>query len=200
MDFLKSVKTVLHIGANTGQERDLYKDLKVFWVEPIPEVFIQLCNNIKDYPNQRAFQDLILDKDDVQYVFHVATNNGASSSILDFKFHADIWPMVKYTKDIILNSVTLATLIKRESLDIGEAALILDTQGSELKVLQGCGDYLNLFRWIKTEAADFESYENACMIADIVDFIKPRFEEVSRVKFAEHPISGAYYDILFERK
>src|SRR5215472_4628952 len=38
--FLRGVSGVIHVGANTGQERELYEKfgLHVVWIEPIPEV------------------------------------------------------------------------------------------------------------------------------------------------------------------
>jgi hypothetical protein len=39
--YLRKVRGVIHVGANEGQERDLYAafGLNVIWIEPIPEVF-----------------------------------------------------------------------------------------------------------------------------------------------------------------
>lgn len=47
--FLKKVKGIIHVGANTGQEMELYAKYKlpVVWIEPIPEVFETLQNNLK---------------------------------------------------------------------------------------------------------------------------------------------------------
>ncbi|GMR17054.1 MAG: hypothetical protein BMS9Abin32_108 [Gammaproteobacteria bacterium] len=54
--FLRFAGGVVHVGANSGQERDLYAlfDLPVLWVEPIAEVFRELQANIAGYPQQRA--------------------------------------------------------------------------------------------------------------------------------------------------
>ena len=40
-DFLRDVTGVVHVGANTGQERDKYArhGLSVIWVEPIPDIY-----------------------------------------------------------------------------------------------------------------------------------------------------------------
>ena len=48
--FLWDCDGVVHIGANTGQERDMYHrlGLRVLWVEPIPSVFAQLRENLTD--------------------------------------------------------------------------------------------------------------------------------------------------------
>src|SRR5262245_63919006 len=94
--FLKHVRGVVHIGANTGQERDIYYDLPVLWVEPLEEAFTALQKNIAGYPKQQAYRYLLTDKDGIEYDFGVANNGGQSSSIFDFHLHKEIWPQVGY--------------------------------------------------------------------------------------------------------
>src|SRR6185295_11443255 len=171
--FLRKVSGVIHVGANTGQERELYKKhgLRVIWVEPIPEVFEKLKLNLTDFPQQRALQYLVSDQDNAQYQFHVANNDGASSSILELKHHKDIWPEVAYERTLALKSKTLASILAEERIDPREYdALIMDTQGSELLVLKGAGALLQHFRYIKTEVPDFESYAGCCQLSTIASF------------------------------
>lgn len=69
--FLKYVSGVIHVGANAGQERELYNKfgLRVVWIEPIPQVFEALKANLREFPNQRAIQCLVTDRDDEEYQF-----------------------------------------------------------------------------------------------------------------------------------
>jgi FkbM family methyltransferase len=202
--YLRRTSGVIHVGANTGQERTLYEKygLRVIWIEPIPEIFETLKANLQSHPRQSAFQYLVTDKDDAEYAFHVSNNSGASSSILDLKLHKDIWPEVSYDKTITLRSTTLVSLLKNEHIDTTDYdALIMDTQGSELLVLKGAAPVLHMFRFIKTEVSDFESYAGGCQLRDIDLFLKEHgFEEISRNRFAEGAKSGSYYDIVYERK
>ena len=199
--FLDHALGVIHVGANSGQEKELYRhyNLKVAWVEPIPEVFAQLEVNIKDFPKQKAYQYLITDQHNKEYQFNVANNFGASSSILEFKQHKDIWPNVKFEGKINLTSVTLKTFIKNENIDLSKFdTLIMDTQGSELLVLKGAEDLLNHFQFIKTEAADFEAYENCCQVKDLDRYLATfNFKQISKDIFAERDQGGKYYDILY---
>lgn len=201
--FLKNVSGVIHIGANTGQEVDEYGQyaLAVIWVEPIPEVFRALKKNIIKYPKQKAFKYLLLDSDDKDIEFKIANNNGQSSSIFDFGQHTKIWPDIYYTKTIHLKSSTLTNLVKREKIDIKKyQALVLDTQGSELLILKGASELLKNFRYIKTEAPDFESYLGCCLIQDISNFlIGFGFNEIIRSKQAGRKGVGTYYDVVYER-
>ena len=201
--FLKDISGVVHVGANIGQERERYNNygLSVIWVEPIPDVFERLNKNIKPYNNQLAIQALITDLDDKQYEFHIANNDGASSSIYELKHHKDIWPSVNYQKSISIKSTTLTSLFKNKSIDISKyQALIMDTQGSQLLVLKGSIPILNRFKYVKTDVADFESYKGCCQLLEIIDFMNEHgFKEHSRKKFAQRAAGGNYYDIIFEK-
>jgi FkbM family methyltransferase len=202
--FLQKISGVIHVGANIGQERDLYDkfDLRVIWIEPIPEVFETLNTNLRGFSNQHAFQCLITDREDEEYKFHISNNNGASSSILDLKHHKDIWPDVNYTNTIFLRSTTLASLFERERIDSSNyQALIIDTQGSELLVLKGSIPLLHSFTYIKIEVPDFESYASCCQLADINSFMTQHgYKEFSRQKFASRTEGGSYFDVTYKKK
>lgn len=198
----KNISGIIHIGANEGQEREKYEkySLSVIWIEPIPEVFEQLKSNIKEYPNQKAFKYLLTDEDNKEVTLKIANNNGQSSSILDIGLHINIWPEINYINSIKLRSLTLATLIKNEKINIQKyQALVIDTQGSELLVLKGASEILKKFKYIIVEAADFESYVGCCTIKDLTYYLNNfGFNEIDRTKFAYHPKAGSYYDVVYE--
>lgn len=56
--FLNACSSLVHVGANTGQERALYDryGLAVTWIEPIPALYQELVKNIQPYPRQVAIQ------------------------------------------------------------------------------------------------------------------------------------------------
>ena len=199
--FLREAHGVIHVGANVGQEREIYarRNLDVLWVEPLPEVFGALCANIASYPRQRALEALVTDRDDQPYEFHVANNAGESSSIFDLKEHRDLWPKVAFTRSMTLRSVTLTTLLARENIDTTRYdALVMDTQGSELLVLKGAEPLLPRFAWIKTEVPDFEAYAGCVQLAELGAWLAARgFVESTRHRFATRTAGGHYYDVVF---
>lgn len=202
--FLRHIDTLIHVGANEGQERDIYAkfDLTVHWVEPIPTVFELLQTSVECFPKQRAYKALVLDRDDVTCTLHVASNAGASSSILELREHQQLWPDISFTHDISVKSTTLTTLVKTQSIQLGRhAALVLDTQGSELLILKGALELLHHFEYIKAEVADFESYSGCCKLSELLTFMKQHdFCEVERDAFMTAPGVGTYYDILFRQE
>jgi FkbM family methyltransferase len=199
--FLRTARGVVHVGANVGQERALYDrlGLEVLWIEPIPDVFATLKSNIAPFPRQRALECLVTDRDDAPYEFNIANNGGESSSILPLKQHRDVWPKVDFTRTITLRSSTLATLLAREHIDLERYdALVMDTQGSELLVLKGAEPLLEDFRFIKTEAPDFEAYAGCAQLADIAQFLAQRgYTELARNRFASRPGGGNYFDVVY---
>jgi len=201
--FLRSARGVVHVGANVGQERELYRrhDLDVLWIEPIPDVFAALAKNIAGMPRQLALRALVTDRDDAEYEFHIANNGGESSSILDLKEHRDIWPTVGFTQTIKLKSNTLATLVEREQIDLSRYdALVMDTQGSELLVLRGAEPLLERFRFVKTEVPDFEAYAGCAKLDEIERFLTGHgFAEIARNWFASRPGGGRYYDVIYAK-
>ncbi len=172
-DYLKAAHGVIHIGAHTGQERDLYGDLPVVWIEALPVAFKVLCEQIADRPKQRAFNYLVADGR--RHKFGVSNNAGQSSSIFDFALHKELWPDVGHVASLDVDSVTLAKIIDRHGLDLNVYdALVLDVQSAELLVLQGAGDYLARFKWIQAEACDFEAYRGGCQLKDLDEYLGSR--------------------------
>jgi FkbM family methyltransferase len=201
--FLRMVSGVIHVGANVGQERALYErfHLDVVWIEPIHEIFLELKRNLRRYPRQNAYEYLVTDKNGESYKFNISNNHGASSSILEIGQLKDIWSGIYYTNNIMLNSITLQSLITKEGVDIRKYdALVMDTQGSELLVLKGAENLLGKIRFVKTEVADFEVYEGCVQISDVDDFLRSHgFHEHYRNTFASRKQGGNCYDIVYRR-
>lgn len=201
--FFKKVSGIIHVGANTGQEIPMYEKygLSVVWIEPIPEVFDELKNNLSGVSQQMAIRGLVTDQEGKEYQFHLASNHGASSSILDFNLHQDIWPDITFQRTITLIGKTLPTLLKENNIEFGKYdMMVIDTQGSELLVLKGASNILHHFKYIQTEVPDFEAYKGCCQLTDLEEFFSThQFKEVYRRKFASHPNGGNYYDIVFKR-
>ena len=203
-DFLLHVSGLIHVGANSGQERDIYAahGLSVLWIEAIPDVYDCLTRNISKYTKQRAIRGLVTDQPGQCYTFHIANNEGASSSIFDFALHRDIWPEVMFTHDIELRSTTIDAILADPVAHYPVYdALVMDTQGSELLVLKGASHTLETINYIKSEAADFESYAGCAAVDELTAYLANcGFRLVAKEVFAEHPKGGKYYELLFKKR
>ena len=73
--------------------------------------------------------------------------------------------------------------------------------GSELMVLRGAAHILPRFKWIKTEAADFEAYRKCTTVSELTGYLRQfGFCILRQERFAIHPRGGAYWDVLFGRR
>jgi FkbM family methyltransferase len=202
-NFLKDITGLIHIGAHTGQERELYDShgCNVLWIEPNPEVFTILQTNISRYADQQALQALVTDRNEEEYIFHISNNEAASSSILGLKKHKEMWPWVTFTRSIKLSGFTLPTILEKAQIDCRKyQALVMDTQGTELLILQGAVPLLDFFKYIKLEVADFESYEGGCELSHVEHFMKTHsYREQCRERFAGREGIGSYFNIVYEK-
>lgn len=202
--FLRKITGLIHIGANTGQERYLYhnNNLRVLWIEPIPSVFDQLVANILRYPEQKAIRHLVSNEDGREATLHIANNNGASSSLLELKDHKAMWPDIDYTDHITMSSITLPSLIREESIPIDQyQALILDTQGSELLILKGALPIIHHFNFIKVEVPNYEAYRGCCQINEMNAFMQANGYTIYSInKFADNARGFKYYDVVYRHQ
>lgn len=164
---------VLHVGASEGQEAEVYDSLgikKMVFIEAIPDVFLKLKQHISKYPHAIALNACISDVDDQKVKFNVASNDGQSSSMLEFGTHSVEHPNVTFVDQIECTTTRLDTLFDTELVDLSNGLdfLNIDLQGCELLALKGMGDLLKQFKWAYLEVNQKELYKG-CALVDEVD-------------------------------
>jgi FkbM family methyltransferase len=202
--YLRNVTGLIHVGANLGQERRYYWliGLDVVWVEPIREIFEKLVDNLAGYPRQRAVNALLSSRSGESIEFQIANNNGASSSILDLQDHAVIFPDVSYVERRTLVSKTLKDLVEEEGVSPDHyQALTLDVEGAEQLILEGAGDLLSRFEYVKCEVADFPARAGTPTVADLDRILTAAgFSQLIRRAFADGPDhQGTFWDIVWKK-
>jgi FkbM family methyltransferase len=202
-DFLRRSTGVIHVGANIGQEAPDYDrhHLPVLWIEPIPHIFDELVANIRAYPRQRALKALLMESPMDSVTLNISSNHGASSSVLDLADHRRIWPEVHYVQTLEMPATTLDLLLADQP-DIRQYnTLVMDTQGTELRILQGAVVTLAHVDFVKTEVADFESYSGCCRLTEMDEFLASQgFTRIASKPFASLDGVGTYFDVLYARK
>lgn len=164
-------KGIIHVGSNIGEEAEAYnragiKD--VVWFEANPVIFEKLQINLQKYPTHRAFNYCIGDEEGKEMTFHIANNNGQSSSLLQLGTHKRQHPEVSFIEDI---QVTTRRL---DALDIdftGIDYLSADVQCAEMKVLRGMGDLLRQFKWLYLEVNRAQVYIDCPHVNDLDLFL-----------------------------
>lgn len=160
---------VLHIGGNVGEEASIYDQLgikKQIWIEANPEIFLKLKENLSKYPDATGFNYCIGDEEGKEVTFHVSSNKGQSSSILDLKLHSLEHPDVTYISEF----KTVMRRVDKLGLDLKNCDLLnIDLQGADLLALKGIGDLLKQFQAVYIEVNKAELYAGCALIED-VDF------------------------------
>jgi len=165
----------LHLGASLGQEAATYAALgvkKVIWVEALPEVHTLLEYNVAKYPDSIALSACIGDRDGRMVTFHMANNEGQSSSMLELGTHAQEHPSVHYVKDIKLLTIRVDTLLRANGIVVGpDWFLNVDLQGAELLALHGMGDLLWQFKYAYVEVNERHLYQGCPLVKDIDEYL-----------------------------
>lgn len=170
-----TAKVIVHCGASSGQEREAYAQLgveKVIWVEAIKEVYDELVENLKQYPNQIAVNACLGEVDGKEVTFNISNNEAQSSSYLPLGTHLQAHPSVHYVSSFTTITKTLKTILKELNEEVGENWLLVgDLQGSEMDMLKGAGDLLDKFVACYLEVNTKSVYEGCALKHEIEDYL-----------------------------
>lgn len=163
---------VLHIGAHSGVEAPLYNKLRapVTWIEANPRIYPSLVENIGHFEEQRAILALLGSENDKKVKFHIANNDGHSSSILNFGKDMnhqglamiDSMDLTMFRLDYVLSEES----VKKES------HWVIDVQGYELEVLRGSGNLVNHASSMEIEVSTKEEYLGGATYSEVKEFMR----------------------------
>ena len=184
-------KGILHVGAHECEELNDYaryisKD-KILWVEAMEDK-VQLCK--AKFPEIKIEQAVISDK--IEKVTFKISNNGQSSSILDFGLHSYFHPHV-----VFVNSVEMETKLLKDVIcnyDIDYNFINLDIQGVELRGLKSMEEYLHKIDYIYTEVNSDYVYKDCNLITELDDYLnKFGFTRVETSWACDYRWGDAFY-------
>ncbi len=169
------VESVLHIGANEGQERNDYAASGAspcIYVEPVESAYAILERNLAELPGHVAVRAVCSEVAGEHVLFNVASNDGQSSSLLGLGAHAQIHPTITYTSAQPMVTTTVDALIERHSPRRVPNLLVIDAQGADLRVLRGAANSLPRIDGVLVEASESPLYEGGCTLEEITGFLK----------------------------
>ena len=177
--YLKSVnislRGALHVGAHECEEVDVYRyfgiaDRRVVWIDALPDKVEEATR--RGVPN--VFHAVVSDEDDAVVEFK-RTNNGQSSSILDFGTHAKHYTWCVVTDRIAMKTTTIDTFMAKNNLNPENCDFWnFDIQGAELKALKGGENALKCAKVLYLEVNAEEVYKGCALIGEIDAFLGAR--------------------------
>ena len=163
------IKGILHVGAHECEELIEYLQYaqmnKILWVEAMPNK-VDFCK--KKYPTIFIENAVISDK--IENVKFNVSNNGQSSSILEFGLHEIYHPSVKYVSSYEVETKLLKDIICNYNIDYN--FINLDIQGVELKALKSMEEYLHKIDYIYTEVNSEEVYKGCNLVVEMDAYLK----------------------------
>ena len=171
--FNLKISGILHVGAHECEELRDYvshniNPKQIYWVEAMEhKVLLMKSKNVLN-----IYQAFVDEVDDKEITFNVS-NNGQSSSLLDFGTHAIHYPQVKFTKTIQGKTKRLDTLIEENNIPIQHLNFLnLDIQGVELRALKSIEKYLSYIDYIYTEINTDYVYKDCNLVGEIDEYLK----------------------------
>jgi FkbM family methyltransferase len=141
---LHPFSSVLHIGANIGQELSLYNYMgikKVIWIEPDKQAFINLKKRAKFYRkiNNQFINELITQFSNEKVTYYEFSQSGANSIYEPTEKFLKSKKNRYVTKIISISSLNIEDALEKYNVtfDGNNNLLVIDVQGGELSVLKG---------------------------------------------------------------
>ena len=164
------IKGCLHIGADWGQEYELYKQNgidNIIFYEPLPHVFDILKQHVGDGADLR---NIALGNQVGEVEMFVEDNNySQSSSVLEPEFHLSQYPSITFPRKqkVKINTID-KEIFNREDFNL----MNIDVQGYELEVLKGTSETLHDIDYIVSEINEAEMYKGCAKVDDLDEFLE----------------------------
>ena len=163
---------VLHVGAHECEERGGYNthwnvsDTNIVWVDANPKMTD--ANKRRGIPNCYT---AVLDESVSEKEFKI-TNNGQSSSLLNFGSHATDYPHIVVTEVLKVTTETLSGFFTKNGLDPADYNVWnFDIQGSELHVLRGSAHLLKHADVIYSEVNTHAVYDGCGLLSELDELL-----------------------------
>lgn len=199
--FSLSPKGVIHIGAHTGEEAELYKayNIKnVLWIEADPKLAENLRQKVAVDSCSKEIKVACFAASDKNGTgnFLITNNEGASSSLLKMKKHLEHSPNIHVIETIPVKLQKLDDYLEETQDSSPYNFLVADIQGGELSALKGAIKTLKHVDCIILEVSYVELYENWAPLQELDSFLNQ--QDFLRVDTTS--VTAGYGDALYIRK
>lgn len=201
-----SIKTVIDIGANTGQFaaqiHGILPQAAISSFEPLSDCYEQLVQNMKDMPNFKAF-NCALGEQDSQHQMYRSEFSPSSSLLPMGETHKKVFPHTQNStvEDIIVRK--LDTVFNEIELE-DNILIKIDTQGYEDKVIAGGKEVISKAKVVILETSFEELYEGQSLFGEIYEaMVNLGFEYKGGLDYArKNPADGSVLqeDSIFVKK
>lgn len=171
-------KGVIHVGAASGEEYDVYKAHGIewqVWIEPQPDIYIDLQCRVRWSTFIKTFNVACGQRAGKFAMYRLKGNKGHSNSLMRPKRHLDLHPENTIESSIMVDVVKLDDLLMNFDLEGGPHDLmVVDVQGYELEVLKGGERAVSRMKSIIVEVNAEEMYEGCPLVGEVDEWMEKR--------------------------
>jgi len=187
---------IIHVGAHEGEEYTNYQEAggaRVLFVEADPATFATLQTRFAGNGDVVCLNAAVSDTAGRARFSRMSSRQ--SSSLLEPTGHLTVYPHITVDEVIEVETRTLPDLLASNGLAPEDFnVLAIDAQGSECRILNGCGDLLPRFDAVMTEVSYAELYKGSGLAADVDDILFAHgFARVAETSPYHHSWGDALY-------
>ena len=207
VDYLKflekcEIKTVLDIGAHTGQFakeiRGKLPQAMIYSFEPLKDCYQDLVRNMSQDQNFEAYNFALGDKESRQEI-NRSISSPSSSLLTMGNLHEEMYPHTKGGTKEEIEIKCLDDIFNNSNLE-KEILVKIDVQGYEDRVIKGGAHIISQARIILMENSFLELYKGQALFDDIYEIMKRLgFRYQGRIHQRLNPMTGEtlYEDSIF---
>lgn len=163
------VRGILHVGAHLCEEQQAYEAhgiRETIWLEANENLV-----KIQKDQGKNIYHILASDKDGLEVDFNLS-NNGQSSSMLEFGVHQKYHPDVKFLGKIRMKTKRIDTLAKEQKWDMSKHNFLnVDVQGADLLAIKGMGSLLSGFDYVYVEVNTEQVYKGCAELPEMDGYL-----------------------------
>jgi FkbM family methyltransferase len=151
-----------------------------------------------NHPHTHLFEQVVLSDENDKDVLFYRKDEGNCTGDSIFKENTFNY---KTTNLVVEKRKTKTLRYICEKNNITKIDLLkIDTQGSEILILKGLGDLLNIVDFLEIECSVVNWNGGGCMMVDVIDFLKPTFDIFEVTELHRHNGGLIQLDFLFQNK
>jgi FkbM family methyltransferase len=174
----KHVTVVLDVGANRGRFGDYMRrqgyEGRIISFEPLAEPFATLARRVDGNPRWDAVRVAISDTPGTATMRHSGNADVMSSLLTSTDVLVKSMPEAAPTEELQVPVSTVDEQVRDRLTDADRPFLKIDTQGSELPVLEGAEETLRRAAGVLAELSFVELYEGQALFGELVDWLAAR--------------------------
>lgn len=168
-----NIKTILDIGANSGQftgaAQALFPQATIYAFEPLAECYRSLATRFADSPAVHSFCTAVGDEDG-EISFRSNSFSQSSSALELTELHRQAFPWAAESSEVVVPIRRLDSILPELKLD-PRVLMKIDVQGYEDRVLRGAELFMKHVDYAVVETSFEQLYENEATFATVYDLM-----------------------------